>query len=100
VFSEPHVASVGTACGDQVVTAMQRTGGGASFSTRARPARPGLLEAGTNDRVIVGVFAIGPEAGRWSGQLTLAVLARTPLETLLDIAQPYPSSREPAFGVP
>jgi pyruvate/2-oxoglutarate dehydrogenase complex dihydrolipoamide dehydrogenase (E3) component len=68
------------------------------LSTYERPKRPGLLKvAATKDRVIVGAVAVGPEAGEWIGQLTLAVRARTPLTILLDTIQPYPTFSEAIF---
>jgi len=99
VFTDPQVASVGTTCGDQVVTAVHMIEGG-RLSTYERPKRPGLLKlaAGTKERVIVGALAVGPEAGEWIGQLTLAVRARIPLETLLDTIQPYPTFSEAIFS--
>ena len=96
VFTDPQVASVGTTNGDQVVTAVHRIEGG-RLSTYERPKRPGLLKvAATKDRV-VGAVAVGPEAGEWIGQLTLAVRARTPLTILLDTIQPYPTFSEAIF---
>jgi pyruvate/2-oxoglutarate dehydrogenase complex dihydrolipoamide dehydrogenase (E3) component len=98
VFTDPQVASVGSTSGDQVVTAVHRIEGG-RLSTYERPKRPGLLKlaAGTKEGVIVGAVAVGPEAGEWIGQLTLAVRARIPLETLLDTIQPYPTFSEAIF---
>jgi pyruvate/2-oxoglutarate dehydrogenase complex dihydrolipoamide dehydrogenase (E3) component len=81
-----------------VVTAVHRIEGG-RLSTYERPKRPGLLKlAGTKERVIVGAVAVGPESGEWIGQLTLAVRARIPLETLLDTIQPYPTFSEAIFS--
>jgi pyruvate/2-oxoglutarate dehydrogenase complex dihydrolipoamide dehydrogenase (E3) component len=98
VFTDPQVASVGTTSGDQVVSAVHRIEGG-RLSTYERPKRPGLLKlAGTNERVIVGAVAVGPEAGEWIGQLTLAVRARIPLDILLDTIQPYPTFSEAIFS--
>jgi pyruvate/2-oxoglutarate dehydrogenase complex dihydrolipoamide dehydrogenase (E3) component len=99
VFTDPQVASVGTTSGDQVVSAVHRIEGG-RLSTYERPKRPGLLKlaADTKDRVIVGAVAVGPEAGEWIGQLTLAVRARIPLPTLLDTIQPYPTFSEAIFS--
>ena len=98
VFTDPQVASVGTTVGDHVVSFSQRIEGG-RLSTYERPKRPGLLKlAGTKDKGIVGAVAVGPEAGEWIGQLTLAVRARTPLETLLDTIQPYPTFSETIFS--
>jgi pyruvate/2-oxoglutarate dehydrogenase complex dihydrolipoamide dehydrogenase (E3) component len=99
VFTDPQVASVGTTSGDQVVTAVHKIEGG-RLSTYERPKRPGLLKlaADTNERVIVGALAVGPEAGEWIGQLTLAVRARIPIEILLDTIQPYPTFSEAIFS--
>jgi pyruvate/2-oxoglutarate dehydrogenase complex dihydrolipoamide dehydrogenase (E3) component len=99
VFTDPQVASVGTTSGDHVVSETHRIEGG-RLSTYERPKRPGLLKlaADTKDRVIVGAVAVGPEAGEWIGQLTLAVRARIPLPTLLDTIQPYPTFSEAIFS--
>jgi pyruvate/2-oxoglutarate dehydrogenase complex dihydrolipoamide dehydrogenase (E3) component len=99
VFTDPQVASVGTTSGDHVVTAVHMITGG-RLSTYERPKRPALLKlaAGTNERVIVGALAVGPEAGEWIGQLTLAVRARIPIEILLDTIQPYPTFSEAIFS--
>ena len=76
VFTDPQVASVGTTEGDGVVTASFTIDGG-RLSTYERPRRPGLvkLAADGSRRVLVGAVAVGPEAGEWLGQLTLAVRA-------------------------
>ena len=47
---------------------------------------------------MVGAVAVGPEAGEWIGQLTLAVRAEVPLEVLLDTIQPYPTFSEAIFS--
>jgi pyruvate/2-oxoglutarate dehydrogenase complex dihydrolipoamide dehydrogenase (E3) component len=44
--------------------------------------------------VLVGAVAVGPEAGEWLQQLTLAVRAEVPLEVLLDTIQPFPTFSE------
>jgi pyruvate/2-oxoglutarate dehydrogenase complex dihydrolipoamide dehydrogenase (E3) component len=99
VFTDPQVASVGTTSGDQVVSALHMITGG-RLSTYERPKRPGLLKlaADTRERVVVGAVAVGPEAGEWIGQLTLAVRARVPVEILLDTIQPYPTFSEAVFS--
>ena len=40
---------------------------------------------------------VGPQAAEWLGQLTLAVRAEVPIETLLDTIQPYPTFSEGVF---
>ena len=99
VFTDPQVASVGTTEGDQLVTADFRIEGG-RLSTYEHPRRPGLVKiaADPGERVVVGAVAVGPEAGEWIGQLTLAVRARVSVDVLLDTIQPYPTFSEAIFG--
>ena len=99
VFTDPQVATVGTLRGDGLVTASYRITGG-RLSTYERPRRPGLvkLAADPERRVLVGAVAVGPEAGEWLGQLTLAVRAEIPIDVLLDTIQPYPTFSEAIWG--
>lgn len=99
VFTDPQVASVGRMDGDDVVTASYEIAGG-RLSTYERPKRPGLvkLAADVQRRVLVGAVAVGPEAGEWLGQLTLAVRAEIPVEVLVDTIQPYPTFSEAIFN--
>ncbi len=48
--------------------------------------------------MLVGAVAVGPEAGEWLGQLTLAVRAEVPVDVLLDTIQPYPTFSEAIFN--
>jgi pyruvate/2-oxoglutarate dehydrogenase complex dihydrolipoamide dehydrogenase (E3) component len=93
-FTDPQVASVGRTSGDGLVVGERR--GTARLSTYERPRRPGFLKvfADPDRRVLVGACAVGPEAGEWLGQLTLAVRAEVPVDVLLDTIQPYPTFSE------
>jgi pyruvate/2-oxoglutarate dehydrogenase complex dihydrolipoamide dehydrogenase (E3) component len=99
VFTDPQVASVGRTGGDGVVTASYTIASG-RLSTYERPRRTGLvkLAADADRRVLVGAIAVGPEAGEWLGQLTLAVRAEIPIPVLLDTIQPYPTFSEAIFN--
>ncbi len=99
VFTDPQVASVGRMDGDGVVSARFDITGG-RLSTYERPKRPGFvkLAADAQRRVLVGAIAVGPEAGEWLGQLTLAVRAEVPMDVLLDTIQPYPTFSEAIFS--
>jgi pyruvate/2-oxoglutarate dehydrogenase complex dihydrolipoamide dehydrogenase (E3) component len=99
VFTDPQVASVGQMDGDGVVTARFDIAGG-RLSTYERPRRPGFVKVAADraERVLVGAVAVGPEAGEWLGQLTLAVRARVPIDVLLDTIQPYPTFSEAIFN--
>jgi pyruvate/2-oxoglutarate dehydrogenase complex dihydrolipoamide dehydrogenase (E3) component len=99
VFTDPQVASVGRTTGDELVTASYEIAGG-RLSTYERPRRNGLVKlAADRERgVLVGGVAVGPEAGEWLGQLTLAVRAQVPIDVLLDTIQPYPTFSEAIFN--
>ena len=96
-FTDPQVASVGRTADDGLV--MGEHGSTARLSTYERPKRPGFLKvfADPDRRVLVGACAVGPEAGEWLGQLTLAIRAEIPIGVLLDTIQPYPTFSEAVF---
>jgi pyruvate/2-oxoglutarate dehydrogenase complex dihydrolipoamide dehydrogenase (E3) component len=93
-FTDPQVASVGDTSGEGTVVGER--GSVARLSTYERPKRPGFLKvfADPGRRVLVGAVAVGPEAGEWLGQLTLAIRAEVPVDVLLDTIQPYPTFSE------
>jgi pyruvate/2-oxoglutarate dehydrogenase complex dihydrolipoamide dehydrogenase (E3) component len=99
VFTDPQVASVGRMDGDEVVTARYEIVGG-RLSTYERPRRAGFVKLAADPErgVLVGAVAVGPEAGEWMGQLTLAVRAEVPVGILLDTIQPYPTFSEAIFN--
>ena len=99
VFTDPQVATVGTTEGDELVTARYDIVGG-RLSTYERPRRPGFVKLAADParRVLTGAVAVGPEAGEWLGQLTLAVRAEVPIDVLLDTIQPYPTFSEAIFN--
>jgi pyruvate/2-oxoglutarate dehydrogenase complex dihydrolipoamide dehydrogenase (E3) component len=43
---------------------------------------------------LTGAYALGPEAGEWLQQATLAIRARVPLDVLRDVIQPFPTFSE------
>jgi pyruvate/2-oxoglutarate dehydrogenase complex dihydrolipoamide dehydrogenase (E3) component len=96
-FTDPQVASVGNTTGEGLVEGEHR--GTARLSTYERPRRPGFLKvfADPEKRVLVGACAVGPEAGEWLGQVTLAIRAEVPIDILLDTIQPYPTFSEAVF---
>jgi pyruvate/2-oxoglutarate dehydrogenase complex dihydrolipoamide dehydrogenase (E3) component len=96
-FTDPQVASVGETSGEGVVAGEARVERLSRASTYERPPRPGLLRLFARGGVIVGAVAVGPEAGEWLGQLTLAVKTRVPVDVLRDTIQPYPTFSEAIF---
>jgi pyruvate/2-oxoglutarate dehydrogenase complex dihydrolipoamide dehydrogenase (E3) component len=51
----------------------------------------GFLTLLSDGARLTGAYALGPEAGEWLQQATLAIRARVPLEVLSDVIQPFPS---------
>jgi pyruvate/2-oxoglutarate dehydrogenase complex dihydrolipoamide dehydrogenase (E3) component len=99
VFTDPQVASVGTTEGKGLVSARWEVQSTSRASTYEKPKRPGFVKvvADPARRVLVGAVAVGPEAGEWCQQLTLAVRAEVPVEVLLDTIQPFPTFSEAIF---
>jgi pyruvate/2-oxoglutarate dehydrogenase complex dihydrolipoamide dehydrogenase (E3) component len=95
-FTDPQVATVGRTSGEGLVAASFEVNATARASTYERPTHPGLLKlvADPERAVLVGAVAVGPEAGEWLGQLTLAVRAEVPISVLRDTIQPYPTFSE------
>ena len=98
-FTDPQVAAVGTSGGDGLVESEWRVDRTSRTSTYERPKRPGFVRlfADAEEGILRGAVAVGPEAGEWLGQLTLAVRSATPVDVLLDTIQPYPTFSEAIF---
>ena len=54
----------------------------------------GFLTLLSDGRQLTGAYALGPEAGEWMQQATLAIRARVPLDVLRDTIQPFPTFSE------
>ena len=62
--------------------------------TRAHAESNGFLTLLSDGDVLTGAYALGPEAGEWLQQATLAIRARVPLAVLRDTIQPFPTFSE------
>jgi pyruvate/2-oxoglutarate dehydrogenase complex dihydrolipoamide dehydrogenase (E3) component len=96
IFTDPQVATVGTLEGRIARWELTST---SRLSTYERPKRPGFVKVAADPerRVLTGAVAVGPEAGEWLQQLTLAIRAEVPVETLLDVIAPFPTFSEAVF---
>ncbi|TML37209.1 MAG: NAD(P)/FAD-dependent oxidoreductase [Actinobacteria bacterium] len=94
VFTDPQAASVGEA--DGAKTARVELAGVARTSTytRAYDEKPGFLTLVSDGERLTGAYAVGPEAGEWLGQATLAIRAGVTLDVMLDTIQPFPTFSE------
>ena len=93
-FTDPQIASVGTREGDGIVSTRRRLASRATTYGRPRPDGFLKLYADRERRVLVGATAVGPEAGEWLQQLTLAIRAEVPIDVLRDTIQPFPTFSE------
>ena len=66
--------------------------------TRAYAESNGFLTLLSDGQRLTGAYALGPEAGEWLQQATLAIRARVPLDVLIDTIQPFPTFSEIYFG--
>jgi dihydrolipoamide dehydrogenase len=62
--------------------------------THAYAESNGFLTLLSDGERLTGAYALGPEAGEWLQQATLAIRARVPVEVLRDTIQPFPSFSE------
>ena len=62
--------------------------------TRAYADQNGFLTLVSDGERLTGAYALGPEAGEWLQQATLAIRARVPLDVLRDTIQPFPTFSE------
>jgi pyruvate/2-oxoglutarate dehydrogenase complex dihydrolipoamide dehydrogenase (E3) component len=74
-------------------SATARVSGGpkTAMYTHAYAESNGFLTLLSDGERLTGAYALGPEAGEWPQQATLAIRAHVPLEVLIDTIQPFPS---------
>jgi pyruvate/2-oxoglutarate dehydrogenase complex dihydrolipoamide dehydrogenase (E3) component len=94
VFTDPQAASVGAA--DAIFSATARVSEVAKTATytRAYDKSNGFMTLLSDGERLTGAYALGPDAGEWLQQATLAIRARVPLEVLRDTIQPFPTFSE------
>lgn len=94
VYTDPQAASVGA--GEAEFRATVPIAGVAKTAayTRAYAESHGFLTLLSDGRSVTGAYALGPEAGEWLQQATLAIRARVPLDVLRDTIQPFPTFSE------
>ena len=93
VFTDPQVAAVGESEGEQTGTA-ELSAHRAHLDLRPQRRGAGFLTLVSDGTKLTGAYAVGPEAGDWLQQATLAVRAGVPLDLLRDTIQPFPTFSE------
>jgi pyruvate/2-oxoglutarate dehydrogenase complex dihydrolipoamide dehydrogenase (E3) component len=94
VFTDPEAASVGaTEAAFNGTVPISRVAKTATY-TRAYAQSIGFLTLLSDGERLTGAYALGPEAGEWIQQATLAIRARIPIAILSDTIQPFPTFSE------
>ena len=94
VYTDPQAAAVGAASGRFSAMAPVAKVPKTATYTRAYAESNGFLTLLSDGERLTGAYALGPEAGEWLQQATLAIRARVPLEVLRDTIQPFPTFSE------
>jgi len=93
-YTDPQAGAVGATearfSGTAQVSGVPKT----ATYTHAYEESNGYLTLLSDGERLTGAHALGPEAGEWLQQATLAIRARVPLDVLLDTIQPFPTFSE------
>jgi dihydrolipoamide dehydrogenase len=94
VFTDPQAASVGAAEATLGATALVSEVAKTATYTRAYAESNGFMTLLSDGERLTGAYALGPDAGEWLQQATLAIRARVPLGVMCDTIQPFPTFSE------
>jgi pyruvate/2-oxoglutarate dehydrogenase complex dihydrolipoamide dehydrogenase (E3) component len=94
VFTDPQAASVGAAEDRFSATVPVKEVAKTATYDRGYADRNGFLTLLSDGERLTGAYALGPDAGEWLQQATLAIRARVPLDVLRDTIQPFPTFSE------
>ena len=90
-YTDPQAAAVGALeapySGTALVSEVPKT----ATYTHAWAESNGFMTLLSDGERLTGAYALGPEAGEWLQQATLAIRAHVPVEVLSDTIQPFPS---------
>jgi pyruvate/2-oxoglutarate dehydrogenase complex dihydrolipoamide dehydrogenase (E3) component len=94
VFTDPQAAAVGATEGELEATAQLKDVPKTATYMREYQDNPGFMTLVSDGERLTGAYAVGPEAGEWLQQATLAIRAHVPLDVMKDTIQPFPSFSE------
>ena len=103
IFTDPEVAAVGLteaqareAGIDVAVTTLDLPSGGVArtYTYEKDPRGEMALLFDRSARVMIGAWAVAPQAGEWIHEAVLAIRARVPYEVLVDTVPQFPSFSE------
>ena len=93
-YTDPQAAAVGATEAEFSGTAKLAQVARTATYTHGYAQSNGFLTLLSDGERLTGAYALGPEAGEWLQQSTLAIRARVPLQVLRDTIQPFPSFSE------
>ena len=94
VYTDPQAAAVGAPASRFSATVPVSEVPKTATYTRAYAQSNGFLTVLSDSERLTGAYALGPEAGEWLQQATLAIRAHVPLDVLGDTIQPFPTFSE------
>jgi dihydrolipoamide dehydrogenase len=94
VYTDPQAAAVGASDADFSATSLVSEVAKTATYTHAYAQSNGFLTLLSDGERLTGAYALGPEAGEWLQQATLAIRAHVPLQVLRDTIQPFPTFSE------
>jgi dihydrolipoamide dehydrogenase len=94
VYTDPEAAAVGASEAPFSGTAMLSEVARMETYTHAYAESKGFMTLMSDGERLTGAHALGPAAGEWLQQATLAIRARVPLDVLRDVIQPFPAFSE------
>jgi pyruvate/2-oxoglutarate dehydrogenase complex dihydrolipoamide dehydrogenase (E3) component len=90
-YTDPQAGAVGALEAQYSATAALSEVPKTATYTHAYAESGGFLTLLSDGKRLTGAYALGPEAGEWLQQATLAIRAHVPVEILADTIQPFPS---------
>ena len=94
VYTDPQAASVGATEARFTATVPVSEVAKMATYTHAYAESKGFLSLLSDGDTLTGAYALGPQAGEWMQQATLAIRAQVPLDVLRDVIQPFPTFSE------
>src|SRR5580692_8023859 len=93
-YTDPQAAAAGALEAPYSGTARVSEVPKTATYTHAYASSNGFLTLLSDGERLTGAYALGPEAGEWLQQATLAIRAHIPLAVLADTIQPFPTFSE------
>jgi pyruvate/2-oxoglutarate dehydrogenase complex dihydrolipoamide dehydrogenase (E3) component len=93
-YTDPQAGAVGASAGRcSAMVPLSEVAKTATY-TRAYAESNGFLTLLSDGERLTGAYGLGPEAGEWLQQATLAIRAHVALDVLADTIQPFPTFSE------